>query len=72
MAVEDNEAEVERDPESSIALSSNDISKKHFRKANKMEESFLNAIANVSKYMFLYFIILKCDIILTLWCLSYL
>ena len=47
---EENEEEVERDPQNSKALHSHDITKKHYRKANKMEESFLNGVASVGKY----------------------
>ena len=46
---ERNEEQVERDENNQKALRSHDISKKHYRRANKMEESFLNGIANVGK-----------------------
>ena len=44
---EHNELDVERNEDEVAAINSNDITKEHFKRSNKLENDFLNAIANI-------------------------
>ena len=50
LQAERHEENVNRDAFNQKALMSKNISDDHFRRANKLEESFLNGVASVCKY----------------------